>query len=123
MKHFILNLILCVCSICAQNVFAGPDCASLIAVKGMWSTQDVRSFIPAPPSATIQGKILTINFITPLYDLSVTVTNNETGEVIYKECISSSTGSYPIVLNTEKGDYTLTFNHKYGNLEGIFTIE
>ena len=102
MKHLISTLILIVCGICYTQ-FAFCD---TIPTKGEWSEQDFRSVVPAPPTASIEGKVLTINFVTPLTDLTVKVTNNETGQVVYEECISVSTPqSHSVVLNADNGNY------------------
>ena len=121
MRHFIFTLLLAICGIfCAQSAF----CDSILT-KGEWSLQDVRSLVPAPPKASIEGNVLTVHFIDPLADLTVQITDNQTGQVIYNETISSATAAnYPITLsNVENGNYTLTFTHALGYLTGIFTIE
>ena len=108
MKHLISTLFLIVCGIfCTQFVFCDT-----IPTKGKWSEEDIRSFIPAPPTASIEGKVLTINFVTPLTDLTVKVTNNETGQVVYE-----------VVLNADNGNYTLSFTHVLGYLTGEFVIK
>lgn len=120
MKHLISTLILIVCGICYTQ-FAFCD---TIPTKGEWSEQDFRSVVPAPPTASIEGKVLTINFIDPLTDLTVKVTNNETGQVVYEECISVSTPqSHSVVLNADNGNYTLSFTHVLGYLTGEFVIK
>ncbi|RHJ82542.1 DUF3244 domain-containing protein [Parabacteroides sp. AM08-6] len=121
MRHFTCTLILVMCGMfCSQMIFA-----DYVLTKGQWSTQDVRSFVPAPPKASIEGNVLTVHFINPLADLTVQITDNQTGQVIYNETISSATAAnYPITLsNVENGNYTLTFTHALGYLTGIFTIE
>lgn len=118
MRHLFSTLILIVCGIfCAQSAFCDK-----LAIKGKWSEEGIRSVVPAPPAASIDGKVLTINFVDPLSDLTVTVTDS-TGKVIYEECISAFTPeSFPIALNAESGNYTLTFTHDYGQLAGTFAI-
>lgn len=120
MRHLISTLILTVCCIfCTQFVFCDT-----IPTKGEWGPEDVRSVAPVPPTASIDGKILTIQFTTPLSDLTVTVTDNETGVVVYEDCISS-TGLeiLPVSLDAENGNYTLTMTHKLGYLIGTFVIK
>lgn len=119
MRHFIYSLILVVCGIfCAQS-----GLCDRVLVAGHWGDQDVRSAIPAPPTASVEENVLTVTFITALSDLTVTVTDNATGKEVYKGCISSQAGNYPIVLDAENGNYTLTFTHKLGNLSGTFAIK
>ena len=119
MKHFISTLILIVCGIfCAQAAF----CDSIL-VKGKWSEEDIRSVVPAPPTASIEGKVLTMNFVNPLADLIVKVTD-KTGKVVYEECISvSAPQSKSVILNADNGDYTLSFTHELGYLTGEFAIK
>lgn len=119
MKHLISTLILIVCGIFyAQSAFSG-----IIETMGQWSEEDVRSFVPAPPTASIDGKVLTINFVSPLSDLTVTITDS-TGRIVCKECISATTTqSLPIILNVGKGNYTLVFSHRYGYLTGTFAVQ
>ena len=119
MKHLLFCVVLAVCGLfCAQHAFCDH-----IAAKGMWSEQDVRSILPAPPSASIEGNLLTVHLLDPLSDLTVTVTDHTTGKIIYQECISSPAGNYTIVLDAGKGNYTLAFTHKLGFLSGGFAIK
>lgn len=120
MKHFISTLFLIVCGIfCSQFVFSDT-----IPAKGKWCDDDVRSVLPPPPTASIEGKVLSINFTYPLSGVTVKVTDNETGKVVYEGCISASTPqSYPIVLSAEEGEYTLSMTCRFGYLTGEFTIQ
>lgn len=119
MRHFIYSLVLVVCGIfCAQSALCDR-----VLVAGEWCEEDIRSFVPAPPSASIEGNVLTVNFISALSDLTVVITDNQTGAEVYKGCISSEAGNYPIVLNAKGGNYTLTFTHKLGHLTGTFAIK
>ena len=113
-------MVLIVCGIfCTQVAF----CDSIL-VKGKWSEEDFRSIVPAPPTASIEGKVLTVNFVNPLADLTVKVTDNKTGKVVYEECISASAPqSKSVILNAENGDYTLSFTHERGYLTGEFAIK
>lgn len=120
MKHWVMTFILIVGSIfCAQSIFSYD-----LASKGKWGDDDFRSFVPAPPVASIDGKVLTIRFADPLSDLTVQVKDNKTGVIVYEGCISAeSAQSYTIVNGLNKGDYTLTFTHKFGFLAGSFVVE
>ena len=119
MKHLISTLFFIVCGIfCTQLAFCDT-----IPIKGEWSEQDFRSVVPAPPPASIEGNVLTVNFVNPLADLTVKVTDNKTGKVVYEECISASAPqSKSVILNAENGDYTLSFTHELGYLTGEFAI-
>ncbi len=80
MKHLISTLVFILCGIfCAQFAFSDT-----IPIKGKWSEEDIRSVVPAPPTASIEGNVLTVNFVNPLADLTVKVTDNKTGKVVYK---------------------------------------
>lgn len=120
MKHLISTVIFIVCGIfCVQFAFCDT-----IPTKGEWSEQDFRSVVPAPPAASIEGKVLTVNFVNPLANLTVKVADSKTGQVIYEECISaSSPQSHSVILNAENGDYTLSFSHQLGYLTGNFVIK
>ncbi|WP_293672270.1 DUF3244 domain-containing protein [uncultured Parabacteroides sp.] len=120
MKHLISTLVLIVCGMfCTQFVFCDT-----IPTKGEWSIEDFRSVVPAPPTASIEGKVLTINFVNPLANLTVKVTDNETGQTVYEECISASAPqSHSVLLNADNGKYTLSLTHALGYLTGEFTIE
>lgn len=119
MRHFVYSLILIVCGIfCTQLAFCDR-----VLVAGHWGEKDIRSAVPAPPNASIESNVLTVTFITALSDLTVTVTDDATGEEVYKGCISSQAGNYPIVLDADNGNYTLTLTHKLGHLSGTFAIK
>lgn len=120
MKHLILTLVLIVSGIfCVQFAFSDT-----IPTKGEWSIEDFRSVVPTPPTASIEGNVLTVNFVNLLADLTVKVTDNKTGQVIYEDCISvSSPQSHSIMLNAGNGEYTLSFSHKLGYLTGNFVIK
>lgn len=119
MKQLFMAFVLVMCSaFCSQNIFSYN-----IPEKGSWGDEDIRSIIPAPPTASIEGKVLTINMTDPLCNLTVQV-KDQTGKVVYENCISSTTPqSYNVTLNVENGEYTLNFIHHYGYLSGSFVIE
>lgn len=119
MRRFITASFLLICSIfCVQSIYADR-----IPSKGKWGQEDVRSVIPAPPVAFIDGTNLTIEFVNPLSNLTIQI-KNDTGAVVYEDNISVSTPqSYTIPLNVQSGEYTLSFTHRYGFLEGSFVIE
>lgn len=105
------------------NVLCSVYICRQIPTKGKWGQTDVRSIIPAPPTASIEGTDLTIEFIHPLSNLTVKVTDN-TGAVVYEENITVSTPqSYTIPLSVQSGEYTLSLIHNYGTLTGSFVIE
>ena len=119
MKRLIAALLLVICGVfCVQSIYADR-----ILTKGKWGDTDIRSMIPAPPTASIEGTDLTIELISPLSNLTVKVTDN-TGAVVYEENITVSTPqSYTIPLSVQSGQYTLSLIHSYGTLTGSFVIE
>lgn len=119
MKRLIAALFLVICGMfCVQSIYADR-----IPTKGKWGPEDVRSIFPAPPTASIEGTNLTVEFAHPLSNLTVKVTDN-TGVVVYEENISVSTPqSYTIPLSVQSGEYTLSLIHSYGFLTGSFVIE
>lgn len=119
MKQLLMTLMLVMCGVFySQNIFSYN-----IPEKGSWGDEDIRSYVPAPPTASIEGKVLTLHFVDPLSNLTVCVTDN-TGKIVYENCISASTPqSYPITLNVEGGEYTLNLVHHYGYVTGSFVVE
>lgn len=121
MKHVISVLIVFMCSVfCVQAASERDE----FLEKGHWGDEDIRSFVPAPPKAyQEEGKSISLNFITPISDLKVVVTDS-TGAIVYEEIVSvSAPQSYLINLSSlDNGDYTLTISHKCGVLSGSFTL-
>lgn len=119
MKRLIVALFLGICGMfCVQSIYADR-----IPTKGKWGPTDIRSIFPAPPTASIEGTNLIVEFVHPLSNLTVKVTDN-TGAVVYEENISVSTPqSYTIPLSVQSGEYTLSLIHNYGTLTGSFVIE
>lgn len=119
MKRLMAALFLVICGIfCAQSIYADR-----IPTKGKWGPTDIRSIILTPPTASIEGTNLTVEFADPLSNLTVKVTDN-TGAVVYEENVSISTPqSYTIPLSVQSGEYTLSLIHSYGFLTGSFVIE
>ena len=80
MKHLISTLFLIVCGIfCTQVAFCDT-----IPIKGEWSIEDIRSVVPAPPTASIEGNVLTVNFVNPLADLTVKVKTTKQEKLFMK---------------------------------------
>ena len=72
MRQFITALFLVICgAFCAQNMYADN-----IPTKGKWGPQDIKSIFPAPPTASIEGQDLTIEFTSPLSNLTIQVKDN-----------------------------------------------
>lgn len=119
MKQLITTLFLVICGVfCTQNMFADR-----IPTKGKWGPQDIKSLFPAPPTASIEGNILTIEFASPLENLTIQV-KDISGKIVYEESVSAtSPEAYSIPLNVESGEYTLVLAHRYGYLTGSFIIE
>ena len=83
MRQLIATLFLVICGVfCAQNIYADR-----IPTKGKWGPEDIKSIFPAPPTASIEGNNLTIEFTSPLANLTIQVIDN-TGTVVYEESVS-----------------------------------
>lgn len=119
MKQLIATLFFVICGVfCVQNMYADR-----IPSKGKWGPQDIKSIFPAPPTASIDGKNLTIEFTSPLENLTVQIKDNA-GRIVYETCISvTNPEDYIIPLSVDNGEYTLHLMHTYGYLTGSFVIE
>lgn len=89
--------------------------------EGSWSTESIRSFIPAPPTISTDTQTLFIHFRDHLSDLAVTI-YDENEKVIYQDVISSHGGGvYLIPIEDSRfGEYRIVLEHKLGTLTGTF---
>lgn len=74
-----------------------------------------RSINPLPPSLSIQGNILSVDFMNALENLTITITD-EQGTVIMEDNISGETGEcITIILNNEStGRFYVKLEHQLG---------
>ena len=95
-----------------------------IPTEGTWTDKGIRTLIPPPPSASIEGNTLSIYMAKPLTNLTVQVADLD-GNIVYEECISSYEDSFTfhIPLDLSSGEYHLMMVHSYGTLYGTFNIE
>ena len=84
----------------------------------------IRSINPLPPSLSIQGNILSVDFMNALENLTITITD-EQGTVIMEDNISGETGEcITIILNNEStGRFYVKLEHQLGWLMGEFIIQ
>jgi len=79
-----------------QLVYGDP-----VETRGKWGDKYYRSINPLPPSLSIQGNILSVDFMNALENLTITITD-EQGTVIMEDNISGETGEcITIILNNE----------------------
>lgn len=105
--------------------FVQPLFGDNIPTEGEWSDERYRSIdAPQPPTASIEGNILSLAFGDALSSLTVCVLNSN-GEKVYEEVVSSGAGTtYSISLVGEaSGQYQIVMLHKLGHLTGDFTLE
>lgn len=65
-----------------QLVYGDP-----VETRGKWGDKYYRSINPLPPSLSIQGNILSVDFMNALENLTITITD-EQGTVIMEDNIS-----------------------------------
>ena len=93
-----------------QLVYGDP-----VETRGKWGDKYYRSINPLPPSLSIQGNILSVDFMNALENLTITMEDNISGET--GECIT-------IILNNEStGRFYVKLEHQLGWLMGEFIIQ
>lgn len=119
MKIFLKAFIIFTGLLVSPCVFGDP-----IPTEGTWTDKGIRTLIPPPPSASIEGNTLSIYLPKPLTNLTVQVIDLD-GNIVYKECISSYEDSftYDIPLDLSSGEYQLGMVHRYGTLYGTFNMD
>jgi hypothetical protein len=99
--------------------------AESVPLEGEWKPIGLRSSAsPAslPPSASIEGGVLSIYFPSALSNLTVTVSSAD-GNTVCQICISGASGyTYNIPLGASPGEYFLTLTHPFGTLSGYFVV-
>lgn len=102
-----------------QLVYGDP-----VETRGKWGDKYYRSTNPLPPSLSIQGNILSVDFMNALENLTITITD-EQGTVIMEDNISGETGEcITIILNNEStGRFYVKLEHQLGWLMGEFIIQ
>ena len=102
-----------------QLVYGDP-----VETRGKWGDKYYRSINPLPPSFSIQGNILSVDFMNALENLTITITD-EQGTVIMEDNISGETGEcITIILNNEStGRFYVKLEHQLGWLMGEFIIQ
>lgn len=83
-----------------------------------------RSLYVYPVEAFIENKTLSLNFLSELSSVSVSVTNKETAEIVYKGILSMYLGTLSIDMCAEKsGNYKLELVSDDYELSGDFVLE
>jgi hypothetical protein len=97
-----------------------------IYADGEWKPASLRSSASSatlPPSASVEGDVLSIYFPGALSNLTVTVSSAD-GNPVCQICISGASGyTYNIPLGASPGEYLLTLTHPFGTLSGYFAIQ
>ncbi len=110
------------------NTFLVPFCFSTINEEkkekiklnstGEW-TQDAetRSIILAPFNAYIDGYSISIESINPIYDLEISIVNNQNGNEVYNAQIEKEASNYILIPinNLTDGEYSLTISDMNSN--------
>ena len=118
MKTFIKTTLFAACLFVSLFLFADS-----IPTLGTWDTKGVRTLVPPPPAAYIEGDTLSIYLAMPLSNLTVLVIDSE-GNIVYQGSITSNIPDYTcnIQLAIPDGEYQLLLIHYYGALSGTFEI-
>lgn len=106
-------------------LFVQPLFGDTIPTEGTWDDEYYRSIdAPQPPTASIEGNILSLTFGDALSNLTVCVLNSD-GVKVYEEVVSSEAGAtYSIsLLGIAGGQYQIVMLHQLGHLAGDFILE
>lgn len=119
MKTQLLILFITLCGVVSPQWMR----AGHVPTEGQWGEDGYRSFVPAPPSVSIEGNVLSVHFIDTLSDLTICVMDSR-GQIVYESVISEEGGNdYCITLDENlTGDFQIFLKHKRGVLYGAFTI-
>lgn len=96
--------------------------ADKIPIEGTWGEPGLRSFVPIPPSAYVNGHVLSLYFADTLSDLSVSIMD-ENGKVVYETVVSIAERGCSIDIslsNLPVGEYDVVLTHDHGYLSGSF---
>lgn len=96
--------------------------ADKIPIEGRWGEEGYRSFVPIPPSAYVNGHVLSLYFADTLSDLSVSIMD-ENGKVVYETVVSITERGCRIDIslsNLPAGEYDLLLVHDHRYLSGSF---
>ena len=102
-----------------QLVYGDP-----VETRGKWGDKYYRSINPLPPSLSIQGNILSVDFMNALENLTITITDKQ-GTVIMEDNITGEIGEcITIILNNEStGRVYVKLEHQLGWLMGEVIIQ
>lgn len=95
-----------------------------IPTHGKWGDEDYRSLTALPPTLSIEGDLLSVQFRDALDDLTIQILD-EQGRVVYEGCFSCSAGEIQHISleNETAGLYQVSLTHKLGWLVGDFYLE
>ena len=118
MKTFIKTTLFAACLLVSLFLFADS-----IPTLGTWDTKGVRTLVPPPPAAYIEGDTLSIYLTMPLSNLTVLVIDSA-GNIVYQGSINSTIPDYTcnFQLAIPAGEYQLVMIQYYGTLSGTFEM-
>lgn len=120
MNRVLVSLFLACCVLLPCAIWA-----DYIPTEGEWSKTGLRSSIPAPPEANIDGNTLSIYFADVLTGVTLIIMD-ASGTPVHQEVISSynSDYTYDVPWTGIPGNYQLLMTHaSYGYMGGAFTIQ
>lgn len=95
-----------------------------IPTRGKWDKEDYRLLTALPPTLSIEGNLLSVQFRDGLDNLNLQILD-EQGRVIFEGCFSCSAGEIQHISleNETAGLYQVSLTHKLGWLVGDFYLE
>lgn len=108
------------------NVFAGTPLEDELVLKGEFSQIGGRSVKPELPiSATFEGNVLYVEFITPVGNVDIAI-KDATQNVVYTSSMDVTAFGQQVAISVENyqaGTYIIEFrNSKDGYVYGEFTL-
>lgn len=93
-----------------------------LPTHGEWGDERYRTIVPAPPTLSIEGNVLSIHFVDALDGVIIQITNKQ--GVVRQEVISGESGEcISIVLDQEgTGNFQVMLEHRLGWLLSEFII-
>lgn len=117
LKPFFATLVVAILFPCIQLA-----ARERIPTEGEWHEKGNRSVTIMPPTAFIDGNIVSLEFVAAIPDLQLVITDAD-GIIYYQEVIYAEVGDYEIPYEIPEGEYTLLISYSRGYLKGSFTVE
>lgn len=81
-----------------------------------------RSIVQTPVYAYIYNKVVTLDFMETYSDVTVTVTNENTGEIVHFETYNAPTTLHIDLNNQSNGSYQIEIDTEESSFEGDFSL-